>query len=1026
MTLPIDLRLAARPPLGRPLLGRAPLTPARLPIRIALWALASLALGCEQPLPGEETYYDREIAPSLVVGCQMTTSGCHLANEHGSAPGNLDLASYDSLRRRYDLLVPYGPYARPMLLLKTGEPEAITVDVHDPPDPSQPDMRTLAIETDIRHAGGLGLPQGSLARASIQRWLAEGFDRHGAIREPPRAENSGECAPGAGHAPGFSVDDVPDATLFEAFTRDVQPILSQRCAGDACHGAVLADFHLACDETEEERRWNFWIATRFLGDPIERSELLAKPLAVADGGAFHGGGDTFVSRDDPEYRAIADFAAEVAERAPALVRDDDVSEGYRYFVNRVQPTLVRKGCMALACHSPLSVAFHLRGGSNGAFSRFSRRLNYETTLSFLALESDDPNQSRLIGKNLHPAHLAPDAHGMLHRGGALLEDFGGTADASDCEGIDAQNDPFDEVPAYCVLRRWHALERAARVDAGELDEDVRAIAFVARPPGIGDPTDFDTYRPGADLRVAPASTGPDGALLVEASRSVLSACGLEASRADVRRPRVRWDGGAIAFAARSSAETPLRLYELDLATDRCVPIDTQRASERDGDVLVHDLDPAYAPDGSIVFASTRGDAQGRATRTPARLQPNADLYVLSPDRTSVRQLTFLLNQELAPGFLANGQVIYTVEKRELDFHVLALRRQNLDGGDYHPLYASRTSLGFDVAHDVSVLPNGNGLFLASTLGAPDGAGSVLSFNRSLGPDQGDRGLAERGYFPSSLRHLASALHGGRGLYRSPSPLPSGRVLVACAPDATADTDAIDFDLCELEPRSGAMRRLLGEVGVAELDAIAVYARPNRGVLASDGGDVERPIVDPDADDAFVQFNDFPMIQSLMFSNTREGRPIDLRIGGFEVWAHRPPPAGLSALEGANVVTDSRGAFYSEPHLLGFVPLYADGSTSVRMPGGLPISFAMTDRDGVPLPMMEGAPFEGMAVQREHEQYYPGERIKRSIPRRFFNTACGGCHGSITGRELDIAIDVDIVTGASLTEARGAEPHDLRP
>jgi hypothetical protein len=97
-----------------------------------------------------------------------------------------------------------------------------------------------------------------------------------------------------------------------------------------------------------------------------------------------------------------------------------------------------------------------------------------------------------------------------------------------------------------------------------------------------------------------------------------------------------------------------------------------------------------------------------------------------------------------------------------------------------------------------------------------------------------------------------------------------------------------------------------------------------------------------------------------------------------------------------------------------------------MPGGLPISFAMTDRDGVPLPMMEGAPFEGMAVQREHEQYYPGERIKRSIPRRFFNTACGGCHGSITGRELDVAIDVDIVTGASSTEARGAEPHDLRP
>jgi hypothetical protein len=253
-------------------------------------------------------------------------------------------------------------------------------------------------------------------------------------------------------------------------------------------------------------------------------------------------------------------------------------------------------------------------------------------------------------------------------------------------------------------------------------------------------------------------------------------------------------------------------------------------------------------------------------------------------------------------------------------------------------------------------------------------------------------------------------------------LPSGRVLVSCADDGDPD----DFDVCELEPRSGTTRRLFGEAGSAEVDAIALYARPRRGVLASDGGGVERPVVVPGERDARIQFNDFPMIQSLMFANTREGRPIDDRIGGFEVLVHRPPPADLRELVGPNVVTDSRGAFYSDPATLGWVPLYGDGSTSLRMVGGLAISFAMTDAGGDRLPMRADAPFEGMATQREHEQYYPGERIKRSIPRRFFNTACGGCHGSITGRELDVAIDVDIVTGASQTQARGAEPHDLVP
>ena len=57
--------------------------------------------------------------------------------------------------------------------------------------------------------------------------------------------------------------------------------------------------------------------------------------------------------------------------------------------------------------------------------------------------------------------------------------------------------------------------------------------------------------------------------------------------------------------------------------------------------------------------------------------------------------------------------------------------------------------------------------------------------------------------------------------------------------------------------------------------------------------------------------------------------------------------------------------------------------------------------------------------------HPGERARQSIPRRFFNTACGGCHGSLSGRELDVVLDPDIVSGASRHLARDAEPVDLR-
>jgi hypothetical protein len=55
-------------------------------------------------------------------------------------------------------------------------------------------------------------------------------------------------------------------------------------------------------------------------------------------------------------------------------------------------------------------------------------------------------------------------------------------------------------------------------------------------------------------------------------------------------------------------------------------------------------------------------------------------------------------------------------------------------------------------------------------------------------------------------------------------------------------------------------------------------------------------------------------------------------------------------------------------------------------------------------------------QREEMQYYPGEHLKQSMPRRLFNGVCAGCHGSISGRELDVVVDVDVLTGASQTLA----------
>lgn len=975
----------------------------------------SLLVGCRHDLPPEGSYYEERIEPTLRESCTITTSGCHLATVQGSAMGNLDLSSYDSLRRRTDVLLTYGPYPRPLLLLKASGPVDVTVDTLDGP---------VSITTDIRHGGATNILEGSRAFNELTRWIQSGFQRTGVPAETS-FDNSGGCVPGVGTAPGFSAGREPaNPDLFDRFVSEVQPILVERCGGASCHGAGLADFHIACGDDEAERRWNYWITLQHVGEDPAASELLVKPLAPSRGGAFHGGGSTFETTDDSGYSDLLGWAETVVSSAPELVREQDVSEGYRFFVNRVQPILVRKGCMALACHSPVSVAFTLRGGAGGTFSRFARQLNYRLARKKLALESSDPNQSRLIAKNLFSQDAHPEGDGILHRGGPLFEDFfGEAASPEDCVGIDADNGDLNEIPAYCVLARWHEIERAAAAL-----EPLHTLVWVARPPGIGPITDFDTYRRGADLRMADASLAADGSVTVGASRSVLAGCGLDSASADVRRPRASWDGTELAFAARSSDRAPLRIYRMNADGTGCSPIDGLAAGvDEAGGILVHDFDPAYAPNGHIVFASTRGTSYGRPTRTRSALEPNADIYVYEPDAGTVRQLTFLLDQEVAPAFMQDGRVIYTAEKRALDFHMFALRRQNLDGGDYHPLLAQRHSIGFGEANDVAPLPDGNFVFVAALLSSNEGAGSIAVFNRTLGPDQEDRDPGDRAYLHSLSLPARGAPHGGAGLYRSPAVLPNGRVIVSCAPGVTDPAaTAVDFDLCELHPRTGAMTTVVAEPGVALLDAVALYARPNRGVLVSDGGGIDRPLIVADATDAEVHFNDFPMIQTLMFSNTRIGRPIDYRIGGFELLRIMPPPEGTTSFAdlGADVVSDSYGQFFGRSERMGWAPLFEDGSVRIRVPGGIAVSYRMTDSSGVVLDMPEGFDLTGPDVQREQEQYYPGERIQRSIPRRFFNTVCGACHGSISGRELDVVVDLDVISSASLNAARDASAIDM--
>ena len=1002
-------------------------------------ALGGLLGGCGEEEP-RSSYFDERIGPILEVNCARQTGGCHLPDARGNVSGNLDLSSYDALMRRQDVLPPFGPYPLGLLLMKVSGPQDIQVETFEPPDPTQPDVLSVEVHTDVRHAAGPGITVGSGGFNEIRRWIEFGHARNG-VPVPEGDHDMGPCATEYGFN-NFEENRFESATFDPAslalFTSDVQPVLRESCAGERCHGNRLRGYNLACGDDERQIRWNYFISVWFLADPPDRSELLRRPLARGAGGSPHLGGDTFLSPQDGGYQAILGWAQNLLSRDPGAVRELDryATTGFRFFVNRVEPVLVRKGCMFQNCHSTVAQNQDLQlfAGSGGRFSRSSQHRNHGTARAFLAFYSDDPNQSRIIAKNLYPADLIEGGQGMEHRGGPLFEDFPPTASGvnpatwDDCAGYDVDNGDINDIPGYCIIARWQQIERADAVASGEVFTDIVSEAlWIERPLGIGEVTDFYTYRPGADLMAAPTTVAADGSLSLGASRSLLASCGLTQATADVRGPTVSWDGTRTAFAARSSAAEPLRLYWMYSDGSDCERVPGLDAPPEENGIQIHDFDPTFSPIGDIVFASTRGNLERDQytyqgpTRTPSQMEPNANIYSFSPASGELRQVTYLLNQELQPDFTVEGRLVYTIEKRQPDFHQFALRRMNLDGGDFRPFFGSRPSVGFESTSEVTQLPNLNIAFVATRLHAPDAAGSIGFANISLGVDQTGRDPAD-GFYLHALRiPRPGALRGGMGVFRSPTALPTGRILVACALGASLDAGGpFDFDLCEMDPQSGATRVVTGVAGRAELEPVAVfqrYVRPSRPVIESDGETLDRPLVEPGRSDAVVVFHDFPQQVGLEFTNIRAPRIIDTRIQGFDVLETLPPPPGATSFAGLDhVVNDAFGPVYVSNRVLGHARLQADGSAAIHLPGGTPLLFRPTDGSGTALSWPAGAPFSGLLMPREEDQYYPGEQARRGIARRLFNNICGFCHAGMSGFEPPVATSPDVVSSPSVSMA----------
>lgn len=991
----------------------------RLGVLLVVGFSVSLSVGCgDDGAPGL-TFYEREIEPIFLQSCARNVAGCHEINAddpYGFAAGNLDVTSFENVQKRQDLLRPFGPYSIPAMLIKgvgaTGSLE-ISYGGED-------------IALEIQHSGGNILQVGGIAYQTLLEWMLNGATETGV---PPAAQQEvgdGDCST---ELPvGFDPSVYTAHPDFGEFRDDVQPVL-RGCESGNCHGAPQSDFYLTCGDSEEEVAFNFSSTWAFVNTPADNSQILQVPLAVDSGGFFHTGGEHFSSRSDASYQTLLTWAEKVGR-----LEFGEGDPGKEFFADHVQPVLLKRGCSLEGCHSPSSTNdFKLRSGSQGFFSAIALERNYGLLREeFLAFEMPDIRRGRAGAKNVLPIF-----GGISHRGGPSLETPGsGGADPANCPPVFSPTDP-----AICVLQEWLRIERQTLIASGDVlplgNGDTVPVVYVNRQEShVASPLEFDTYEPNSDLMIAQMTLdGTGGFTAIGGSVSLLDTCAGAANRAvvDVRGPDVHPDGETVAFAMRTSANDPLAIYTVNINGTGCTQVrDSSLGNSADG-ILMHEFDPAWSPDGNmIVYASTRGGTTPSPSVSRALFEPQSDIWRMNPDGTGVQQVTFLTNSEVSPQMMREGRIIMTTEKVSDGFYQLSGRRINWDLTDYHPLIAQRSqsplgdpsdpnnmfqSMGYAQATDIREANDGNFIFIASDRGARGGAGALAVFNRSVGPfelGREDPGFMKAVVFPdpAATGRVGSNTNGA---YRSPYMLPDGRLMVSYANYSgdLGNASSLAWDLVAIDQRTGARETIIGGAG-AQVDAVLAIKLPPRKLFLNRrqlvfGGSVDTVTTGGDGF-AVVHFPDAPQVFTLLVANLRRGRPAHLYREATEiaVWVENPAPPGTNSGSNADGTYQSRTR-------LGSASLAEDGSVKIRVPSSAGVILELVDDSG-----------NTVVTMTEEHQLGPGEVISLGIVEELFDAVCGGCHGSVTGSELDIHVTPDALTGASASLSVDDTPVDVVP
>lgn len=433
----------------------------------------------------------------------------------------------------------------------------------------------------------------------------------------------------------------------------------------------------------------------------------------------------------------------------------------------------------------------------------------------------------------------------------------------------------------------------------------------------------------------------------EASRIVLLEPGgavriLSEGFAGARDPHVSFDGKRILFSGKRGASDPWQIFEMDAGGSEVrqiarLPLECRHPMYQSSLYVLSSDQPWH----QVAFA-------GAAPGSPP------SLYSVRLDGSDLRRLTYNPYGDADPLLMEDGRMLYAAF-REAGSSLFSV---NLDGTDV-ARYAPDEGSPF--RRMPCVTASRLAVFVESESGSEDGGGTLaaVSLRRPF----------------HSYRRLSRP---GEGLYHSPSPLPSGEILVARRPASGSGT----YGIYRFDPATGRSAAVFDDPRWHDLQAQVLAPR-----VEPDG---RSSVVDPKEPSGLLYclnayLTDLPQREWLSSKFARRLRVIE---GAPQTAAEgRPRPLAM--------------------RILGEVPIEEDGSFNLRVPANIPIQLQLLDEDGLALRScrwiwVRNKEARGCIGCHEDPELVPENRLAAAVTRPPMNLTLAPERRRMISWERDVA------------------------